>query len=80
MDFSHGKPWFSEVFGGSRTSTPFLEDVPSVLAIFVKHKQNTWDIRKKKGKIGENGKMHGFRKVEKTMAKLQKRRKRRKLR
>ena len=58
-----------------RSNTPFFEDVPSVLAVFVKNKQNARDIRQKRGKTVKIKNLTVLKKVEKTMVKLQKRRK-----
>ena len=52
------------VFGGSRTSTPFLEDVPSVLAAFVKNKKNEWGARKQTGKTEKNKNLTVFKKLK----------------
>ena len=63
----------------SRSNTPFFDDVSSVLAVFVKNKQNARDIRKKRGKNGGK-KLTVLKTLKKTIVKLQKRRKTGKLR
>ena len=58
----------------SRSNTPFsFRDVPSVLAVFVKHKQNAGGIRQKRGKTGKIKNLTVLKSL-KTIVKLQKRR------
>ena len=47
-------------------ATLFFSNAPSVLAIFVKNKQNAWDIRKKKkrGKSEKTKKFTVFKKLK----------------
>ena len=45
----------------------FFKDVPRVLLVFVKNKQNAQDIRQKRGKRGKHRNFNGYVKTSKTL-------------
>ena len=45
----------------------FFKDVPRVLLVFVKNKQNAQDIRQKRGKGGKHRNFNGYVKTSKTL-------------
>ena len=51
--------------GAPRSNTHFFEDVPCVLAVFVKNKQNARDIRQKRGTSGKIENLTVFKQLQK---------------